>query len=608
MHDPAGEKRHAAERNEHSQEELEEAAPVPPQPLAQPLDRSSHSALGGDAAGLVHGALIARPAAPALVGVGILVIAGLLACSGARPFTTKPVIWEDADRRPFSPKPEESFVPLYWDGADHIFFRPFARAWLLETGHPATNVNALDEVPDSSWFTNRIGRNPMTAEEVGKGPCHGPSPSEQLPWKVVGVKIDGANPGFQIKTSTGKRYVIKFDAIQQWGRASTGDVVGSRLYYAAGYQVPCNRVVHINTDQLELPAEEIKDPGGRTLTKERIVELMAHLPREKDGTVRAMASEFLPGKPLGPWDYSGKRGDDPNDVVWHEDRRELRGSRIIGAWVNHHDARSQNTLAMWADDGGGKGHVEHYIIDWGDTLGGLMDWDSVSRRVGYTYYIDFGQMALDFWTFGAVERPWERAHFGPAGPIWGYFDDAEFEPENWHVGYPNPAFSRMEEEDGAWMARILSHIDDAALSKVIDEAQLAEPVVRSELERILRGRRKKILERYLLRLSSLDKPELREGRQLCVEDRAEATGLGAAPSPSARLYVSANTAAQLPVSRGGPNELCMVVPDLGEGQKILDVTTGRQGQFPLRIWVLGGDTLRVVGLDRPRDDQLPPPT
>jgi hypothetical protein len=228
--------------------------------------------------------------------------------------------------------------------------------------------------------------------------------------------------------------------------------------------------------------------------------------------------------------------------------------------------------------------------------------------VGYTYYIDFGQMGLDFITFGAVERPWERVHFGPAGPIWGYFEDKEFDPENWHVGYPNSAFSRMEEEDGAWMARILSHIDDAALSKVIDEVELAEPVVRSELERILRGRRDKILKRYLLRLSSLDKPELKEGRQLCVEDRAEAAGLGAAPSPAARLYVSSNTAADLLVTRGGPNELCMVVPDLGEAQRVIDVTTGRAGQFPLRIWVLGGDTLRVVGLDRPRDDQAPPAT
>ena len=34
----------------------------------------------------------------------------------------------------------------------------------------AVNVNTLDEVPDSSWFTNRIGRRPMTAAEIARGP------------------------------------------------------------------------------------------------------------------------------------------------------------------------------------------------------------------------------------------------------------------------------------------------------------------------------------------------------------------------------------------------------------------------------------------------------
>jgi len=574
------------------------------QALAETLDRAPHSSLGGD--GLVHRPLIPRRPGRVAAGVAALTLAGLVACSGARPFSTKPVLWDDDDRRPFSPKPEESFVPLYWDGADHIFFRPFARMWLLETGHPARNVNALDEVPDSSWFTNRLGRHPMSTEEIARGACSSPSPQDQLPWKVVGVKIAGANPGFQIETSTGKRHVIKFDSTNQWGRASTGDVVGSRLYYAAGFHAPCNRVVNLPVDQLELPAEEIKDPGGKTLTKERIIELMAHLPREKDGTVRAMASEFLSGTPLGPWNYDGTWGGDPNDVVWHEDRRELRGSRLLGAWVNHHDARSENTLAMWVEQGQGKGYVEHYIIDWGDTLGGLLDWDSVSRRVGYVYYIDFGAMAADFWTFGIPERPWERVHYGPAGVIWGYFEDREFRPEDWHVGYPNSAFSRMEEDDGAWMARILSYFDDAAVSAVVAEAHLFDPVAREELERVLRGRRDKILRRYLLRLSSLTQPEVKEGRRLCVDDRAEASGLGAAPSPAARLWLSPDTTAAVPVSRDAPAELCVVVPALGEGQRVLDVTTGRPGQFPLRIHLLEGEPLRVLGLERPEDDHTPP--
>ena len=45
-------------------------------------------------------------------------------------------------------------------------------------GHPgelrdvrALNVNTVDEVPDSSWFTNRIGRNAMSTESIStKGP------------------------------------------------------------------------------------------------------------------------------------------------------------------------------------------------------------------------------------------------------------------------------------------------------------------------------------------------------------------------------------------------------------------------------------------------------
>ena len=34
----------------------------------------------------------------------------------------------------------------------------------------ALNVNTVDEVPDSSWFTNRIGRHEMTAADVANGP------------------------------------------------------------------------------------------------------------------------------------------------------------------------------------------------------------------------------------------------------------------------------------------------------------------------------------------------------------------------------------------------------------------------------------------------------
>ncbi|HEY1419043.1 MAG TPA: hypothetical protein VGF41_14130 [Myxococcaceae bacterium] len=523
----------------------------------------------------------------------------LLGCSsGPRHFSTAPVLWSDEDRRPFQPRPEETYVPIYWDGADHIFFRPISHAFLLQTGREAVDVNAMDEVPDSSWFVNRLSRQRMSAEEIARGACDHPPPEGALPWKVVGAKMDGDNPGFRIRTATGRIYVVKFDSTEQWERASAADVVGSRLYHAAGFQVPCNRVVYFRPEDLELPEKPIQGPGGKPVTRESITAMLEHLPREANGTLRALASEFLPGKPLGPWLYESRWGDDPNDAVAHEDRRELRGSRLLAAWLQHHDARSQNTLMMWSEDGRAGGHVEHYIIDWGDCLGGLTQWDSISRRVGHAYYIDFGYMAADFFTFGAIERPWERAEFGPAGKIFGYYSDREFDPEGWHVGYPNVAFSSMQEPDGAWIARIIGRFDDTSIAAVVREARLSSPVARSELERILRSRRDAIVQRYLGRLSSLSDPTV-DGRQLCFRDRAAETVLGSAPAPSARVWFSANTAATLPVQRRPGGALCTELPALGAAQQIVELSSGRPGQGPLLVHVQVDPEPRVLGVQRP---------
>jgi hypothetical protein len=40
----------------------------------------------------------------------------------------------------------------------------------------AKNVNTIDEVPDSSWYTNRAGAQPLTPADVFKGPDTTPGP------------------------------------------------------------------------------------------------------------------------------------------------------------------------------------------------------------------------------------------------------------------------------------------------------------------------------------------------------------------------------------------------------------------------------------------------
>ena len=80
------------------------------------------------------------------------------------------------------------------------------------------------------------------------------------------------------------------------------------------------------------------------MTKDDVRELVEAVPRDADGTLRAAAGRMLPGKVLGGFKYQGTRPDDPNDIVAHQHRRELRALRVFGAWTNLTDMKAGNTL------------------------------------------------------------------------------------------------------------------------------------------------------------------------------------------------------------------------------------------------------------------------
>jgi len=117
----------------------------------------------------------------------------------------------------------------------------------------------------------------MSTEEVARGSCTHGSPESDLPWTVLGAKMDGNNPGLRIRTASGVVYVVKFDSPDQWERASAADTVGSRLYYAAGFQVPCNRVVYFRPEAMQMPDHPIKGADGKPLDRAAIQSLVAKL-------------------------------------------------------------------------------------------------------------------------------------------------------------------------------------------------------------------------------------------------------------------------------------------------------------------------------------------
>ena len=77
-----------------------------------------------------------------------------------------------------------------------------------------------------------------------------------------------------------------------------------------------------------------------------------------------MAQRGLPGRVIGGFKYFGTRPDDPNDIVPHEHRRELRALQVFGAWTNLVDMKAGNTLDTVITENG-RAHVRHYLQDVG---------------------------------------------------------------------------------------------------------------------------------------------------------------------------------------------------------------------------------------------------
>jgi hypothetical protein len=455
--------------------------------------------------------------------IGLLTIFILSGCATTQnKFKEKPIVWKDNDKQPFTPKPSENWVPKFGDVLDKTFLRPFSHFWRFQTDKEAQNINALGEVPDSSWYTNRMALEQLDPERVARGPC--PRNPNKLKDGLVATsgKVGGANPGFFVKDpSTGQRYLLKFGGSSQPGRASAADVIGSKIYWAAGFETPCNRTFYMDPKKLSIEEGAMKEnrEGKKTpLRRADIRSAVEGTPRNTRGEIRTLASRFLPGEPLGPFRYAGTRQGDPNDVIPHQHRRELRGSKIIASWINHFDQRPQNSYTSFVRSEDSKGgYVQHFLIDFGACFGSVWKQEAMSRRSGHSYYFDKQHVLEDFLTLGLITRPWDKAKTYEDGPIFGYYDVANFRPGKWRVGYQNVAFNHMQPEDAFWGAKIVSRFSDEHIRKLVKRAKFRDRTNKRYLERVLIGRRDKLVKYWFDRMSSFADPTT-EDRQACFSD------------------------------------------------------------------------------------------
>ena len=423
----------------------------------------------------------------------LAVTAGSVVRSAAPHFYPDDPIWSDDDRAFDASQVVAIEDSNGYDFVVNTFAGPGERRDVR-----ALNVNTVDELPDSSWFTNRIGRRDLPVADVVRGPDRA-EPVSLDGWVISGGKSTGVQPGFRMTDPGGQLYQIEVDPPSNPELASSAEIIGTAFYYAIGYHTVEVALAEIDRAALVISERAtIRDPLNgrrRRLRKSDIDEVFDRAARTSAGRYRVLVSRFAPGKPLGNFRYYGTRPDDPNDIVPHEHRRELRGARVFGAWLNHDDSRGINSLDM-LETAGGRSWVKHYMFDFGSILGSGTVY-AQRHRPGNEYIFEQRPGWLTLATLGGYIRPWMVIDYPDVPKSIGRLEAKAFDPEKWKPEYPNAAFENMRADDAFWAARIVARFTDEMIGAVVRKAQYSDPRATEYMTETLIARRDKVVAAWI---------------------------------------------------------------------------------------------------------------
>jgi hypothetical protein len=449
-----------------------------------------------------------------------------------------------------------------YDFVEHTFLKAGDRRDVR-----AVNINTMDEVPDSSWFTNRIGVRDMPLDEIVRGP-NAADTIDVAGWPVVQEKSSGITPGYRIRDPEGRLYQVKFDPPSNPEMASGAEVIGAAIYHALGYNVVQGYVVEIDPAAIVIdPQATTVDMSGRRRRMERedIDRLLSRAARLPNGRYRATLSRFADGRPLGYFKYYGTRGDDPNDIHPHEHRRELRANRVFSAWLNHDDSRGLNSLDM-LETNGARRFIRHYMFDFGSIMGSGSVFAQVPRA-GNEYILEWAPALKTLATLGLYVRPWVHVDYPEVAPSVGRFESEFFDPLKWRPEYPNPAFDNMRADDAFWGARLVARFNDVTIRGIVAKARYSDPAAAEYIARTLITRRDKVLRTWLTAVNPIVAPALAPDGTLTFRNAAVDAGVATPPSAYVLAWSAFDNASAAAV--GTPQETRVDGPRAAAPQNLL---------------------------------------
>lgn len=419
--------------------------------------------------------------------VGALSLPSTAAGADARFDVEAEPVWSVADQTPIAPPAPSgwnevaSFVDAYW-------FYPLDDFFAMRRASPALDVNALDEVPASSWFTpGKTGLPPWLAGSrslaAPLSPILAGRPPHSGPLAVLAARLEGESPYLLVRDSLGVRFRLEFDAPEAPELRTGAAVIAGRLLHAAGYHVLESTIATLQPARLVLAPEaaEIGRHGGRrALSAERLDDFLARRPQATAalapgaGEVRVAASRIPEGVILGGFSPRGRRADDPSDLIPHEARRSLRGLNPLAAWLDHAALQQDATLDLYLQP---DNYVRHCLTGLTLTLGNARN--------------------------SAVDG---------AGRFYGLhaFHPRLLEPLTWRPELLFAPFAAMDWADAFWGVRLLLSFSDAEIASVVAAGRYSDPQVTEYVTGALQERRDRIGRAWLERINAIDRFAVRQ--------------------------------------------------------------------------------------------------
>ena len=390
---------------------------------------------------------------------------------------------------------------------------------------PAGAVNTLGEVMDSSWYTNRHGKRRLSREELVRGAGDARPPLQDQPWRALAVKQHGNRPGILMVDSQRQIYLLRFDPPDYLEMSTGAEMVSSKIFHALGYNTLENYIVYFPRAQMVASeaGEQITSMGERRdLTDEDIDSFLKTVAVDRQRGYRAVATRVPVewDKLVGNFQFFNTRSDDPNDIVPHEHRRDLRGLFVFAAWLNHNWILPTATLDVLVVENDIP-FIRHFLLDFTSTLGSG-DKRPKTAREGNEPMWDRGPTAKNVIGLGIFTPRWMRASYPKFRSV-GRFEYETFDPEKWVANQRLAPFENRLPDDTYWAAKQVMAFSDEDLQALVSTGQYSDPAAAAWIVRSLAGRRDRIGQTYFPKILSLEHFRV-ENDELVFDDLAVAHG------------------------------------------------------------------------------------